>query len=104
MKAQWSLEFGIAIAAASMALSCAPSSPTPDPTPSLTPHWQTVLEKGLDRVVLSVWGTGPNEVFVSAMSPSGTCWYLREIDGGGARFASDGSCGAADTQVYTNAW
>jgi type IV pilus assembly protein PilA len=47
---------------------------------------------------------GPNELFVSAMSPSGTCWYLREIDGGGARFASDGACGPADTQAYTNAW
>ena len=46
----------------------------------------------------------PNEIFVSAMSASGTCWYLREIDGGGARFASDSACGVADTQVYTRAW
>src|ERR687891_2102445 len=42
----------------------------------------------------------PNELFVSAMSVSGTCWYLREIDGGGAQFASDAACGVADTQVY----
>lgn len=46
----------------------------------------------------------PNEIFVSAMSESGTCWYLREIDGGGAQFASDAACGVADTQTYTNAW
>ena len=45
-----------------------------------------------------------NTLFISAMSSSGTCWYLREIDGGGARFASDPACGVADTQVYTGAW
>jgi type IV pilus assembly protein PilA len=46
----------------------------------------------------------PNEIFASAMSPSGTCWYLREIDGGGAQFASDDACGVTDTQAYTRAW
>jgi prepilin-type N-terminal cleavage/methylation domain-containing protein len=46
----------------------------------------------------------PNEIYVSAMSVSGTCFYLREIDGGGARFAADAACGVADIQVYTNAW
>ena len=46
----------------------------------------------------------PNEIFVSAMSSSGTCWYLREIDGGGAEFASDPACGVADIQVYTRRW
>ena len=48
-----------------------------------------------------------NEIFVSAMSDSGTCFYLREIDGGGALFASDAACGVADTQTYTtftSAW
>jgi type IV pilus assembly protein PilA len=45
-----------------------------------------------------------NELFVSAMSPSGTCWYLREVDGGGAEFASDPACGVADIQVYTRRW
>lgn len=45
-----------------------------------------------------------NTLFISAMSPSGTCWYLREIDGGGARFASDPACGVTDIQVYTRAW
>jgi prepilin-type N-terminal cleavage/methylation domain-containing protein len=47
---------------------------------------------------------GPNEIFVSAMSESGTCWYLREIDGDGAQFASDPACGVADTQVFGNSW
>jgi type IV pilus assembly protein PilA len=42
----------------------------------------------------------PNEIFVSAMSASGTCFYLREIDGAGARFATDPSCGVTDTQAY----
>jgi type IV pilus assembly protein PilA len=46
----------------------------------------------------------PNELFVSAMSSSGMCWYLREIDGGGAQFASDPACGVADGQTFTNAW
>jgi type IV pilus assembly protein PilA len=42
----------------------------------------------------------PNEIFVSAMSLSGTCFYLREIDGAGAQFAADPSCGVTDTQAY----
>jgi len=46
----------------------------------------------------------PNEIYASAMSDSGRCWYLRETDGGGAQFASDPACGVADTQTYTNAW
>jgi type IV pilus assembly protein PilA len=46
----------------------------------------------------------PNEIYVSGMSESGTCFYLREINGGGARFAADAACGVADIQVYTNAW
>jgi type IV pilus assembly protein PilA len=47
----------------------------------------------------------PNEIFVSAMSLSGTCFYLREIDGGGAQFATDPSCGVTDTQAYaTGGW
>lgn len=47
---------------------------------------------------------GPNEIFISAMSASGTCWYLREIDGDGAQYASDPACAVADTQVYTERW
>jgi type IV pilus assembly protein PilA len=44
---------------------------------------------------------GPNEIFVSAMSASGACFYIREIDGGGSQFATDAACGVADTQTYT---
>jgi type IV pilus assembly protein PilA len=47
----------------------------------------------------------PNEIYISAMSESGTCFYLREVDGGGAEFAIDPACGVADTQAFTrNAW
>jgi type IV pilus assembly protein PilA len=45
-----------------------------------------------------------NTVYISAMSATGTCWYLRENDGGGARFASDAACGVTDTQVYARRW
>jgi type IV pilus assembly protein PilA len=46
----------------------------------------------------------PNTIYVSALSKSGTCFYLREIDGGSAGFASDAACGVADTQTYTRSW
>ena len=46
----------------------------------------------------------PNAIYVSALSKSGTCFYLREIDGAGSRFATDPACGVADTQTYTLAW
>jgi type IV pilus assembly protein PilA len=46
-----------------------------------------------------------NEIYVSAMSDSGTCLYLREVDGGGAEFAEDPACGVADVQAYSRtAW
>ncbi len=46
----------------------------------------------------------PNAIFVSGMSVSGTCFYLREIDGGGVRFATDTACGVADIQVFGSSW
>ncbi len=46
----------------------------------------------------------PNAIFVSGMSNSGSCFYLREIDGGGVRFATDTTCGVADIQVYGRSW
>ena len=45
----------------------------------------------------------PNEIYISAMSESGTCFYLREIDGAGREFALDPACAVADTQTYTTA-
>ncbi len=46
----------------------------------------------------------PNEIYISAMSESGMCWYLREADGHGAEFASDPTCGVADGQTFTGVW
>jgi len=46
----------------------------------------------------------PNEVLVSTMSASGTCFYLRETDGGGARFASSTGCEDTDAQTYGSTW
>jgi type IV pilus assembly protein PilA len=46
----------------------------------------------------------PKTIYVSALSESGTCYYLRETNGGGAGFASDLACGVADTQTYTRSW
>jgi len=42
------------------------SDPPPDPPPDPGPAaWRTVLDEGdLDRALLSVWGTGPSELFV----------------------------------------
>ncbi len=45
-----------------------------------------------------------NELFVSGRSVSGTCFYLREIDGQGAEFASSSICGVADGQSFTSGW
>lgn len=47
---------------------------------------------------------GPNELFVSGRSTSGTCFYLREIDGQGAQFASSSGCGVADVQTFGSSW
>jgi type IV pilus assembly protein PilA len=57
-----------------------------------------------DRVYLH-HHVATNEIYLSAMSESGTCWYIREVDGGGAEFAEDAACGVADIQAYTHtAW
>ena len=45
-----------------------------------------------------------NELFVSGRSRSGTCFYLREIDGDGAEYATSAGCGVADVQTYTSTW
>jgi type IV pilus assembly protein PilA len=45
-----------------------------------------------------------NELFVSGRSTSGTCFYLREIDGQGAEFASSSGCGVADGQTFGPVW
>ena len=55
-------------------------------------------------VVYLDWDPVPNTVYLSARSESGTCWYLRETDGGGSQFATDAGCGVADAQVYGTSW
>jgi type IV pilus assembly protein PilA len=47
---------------------------------------------------------GPNEVLISVKSQSGSCFYLREANGGGASFASNTACGIADTQSFSDSW
>jgi type IV pilus assembly protein PilA len=46
----------------------------------------------------------PNEVFLSGRSASGTCFYIREIDGGGVAFATSPGCGVADVQAFASSW
>ena len=46
----------------------------------------------------------PNEIFVSTKSESGTCFYLREVDGGGAEYAKSTGCAATDGQTYGPIW
>lgn len=44
---------------------CSETDPLSPPPDAGKPSWQVVLDEGdLDRAVLSVWGTGPSEVFV----------------------------------------
>ena len=72
------------------------------------------IESDLDYVVADVPATigpvhvhvhaGPNELFISGRSPSGTCFYLREVGGQGAGFGSSASCGIADVQTYGTSW
>ncbi|HJR97011.1 MAG TPA: prepilin-type N-terminal cleavage/methylation domain-containing protein [Actinomycetota bacterium] len=45
-----------------------------------------------------------NELFVSGRSRSGTCFYIREIDGDGAEYAASAGCGVADVQTYASGW
>lgn len=48
---------------------------------------------------------GANEVFISALSQSGTCFYLRDLNGGVIQYSSSVSpCGVADVQTYVGAW
>ncbi len=44
------------------------------------------------------------QVFVSAKSPSGTCFYLTDVNGAGTIYAKSIGCGIADTQSYTGTW
>jgi type IV pilus assembly protein PilA len=47
---------------------------------------------------------GPNQVFISTKSVSGTCFYLTEVDGASIGFAASSGCGVVDAQTYGNGW
>ncbi len=48
---------------------------------------------------------GANELFVSARSQSGTCLYLRDVNGGSVQYStSTAPCGVADVQAYAAVW
>ena len=48
---------------------------------------------------------GTTELFVSALSQSGTCYYLRDLNGGVIQYSSAAAlCGVADVQAYRTAW
>jgi type IV pilus assembly protein PilA len=57
-----------------------------------------------DGVVYLHLHPGPNEIFVSTKSESGTCFYLREVDGGGAEYATSTGCAATDGQSFGSTW
>jgi type IV pilus assembly protein PilA len=44
------------------------------------------------------------EVYVSARSRSGTCFYLRDFPMTGTTYATSSGCGVADTQTYSGSW
>jgi type IV pilus assembly protein PilA len=57
-----------------------------------------------DGVVYLHLHPGPNEIFISTMSASRTCFYLQEVDGSGARYASSSACADTDAQTYGSNW
>ena len=60
----------------------------------------------LTGTVYLLWLPGIDEIYISSKSESGDCFYLGETAASGARYATaaDPSCGAADTQTYSNNW
>jgi type IV pilus assembly protein PilA len=63
----------------------------------------TPLEAG--KVYL-LWRPASNEIFISAKTDLGNCFYLAEASASGAEYATaaDPACGAADAQTYGQAW
>jgi type IV pilus assembly protein PilA len=45
-----------------------------------------------------------NVLYISAMSVTGTCFYLRDAGGAGTDFAKSASCTGATTQTYGPVW
>lgn len=59
----------------------------------------------LDNVYIHVHAGPPHELFISAMSTSGDCFYIRDVPSiGTIEYAVDSSCGVADGQAFTTSW
>ena len=61
-----------------------------------------------DRAYVHVHSTTNGELFVSARSATGNCWYLRDVPGQPVDYAqrtdSSAPCPVADTRSYTRSW
>jgi type IV pilus assembly protein PilA len=55
-------------------------------------------------VYLHVHPAPTHDLFLSARSETGTCYYLRDIPNGGTTYATSGGCGVADVQSYSQVW
>ena len=55
-------------------------------------------------VYLHVHALTNGEVFLSARSPTGTCFYLSDTPNGGTSYADSTGCGVADVQTYGSLW
>ncbi|MEX0754604.1 MAG: prepilin-type N-terminal cleavage/methylation domain-containing protein [Actinomycetota bacterium] len=55
-------------------------------------------------VYLHVHGAPLHDLFLSSMSQSGTCYYLRDVPNGGTTYADSSACDVADTQSYSQVW
>jgi type IV pilus assembly protein PilA len=56
-----------------------------------------------DKVYLH-YNAVANEIFVSAQSETGRCFYLHEINGSGVDFATSAACDAVTVQAYGPTW
>jgi type IV pilus assembly protein PilA len=61
-----------------------------------------------DRIYVHVHTATNGELFVSARSNTGNCWYLRDVPGQPVTYAkrtgSTAACPVADTRTYTAEW
>jgi type IV pilus assembly protein PilA len=70
--------------------------------PALT--WATGDTPVAEGVIYIHVHAAPQEVFLSGMSSTGTCFYLRDAAAGATTFAADPACGVADGQTYNPSW
>jgi type IV pilus assembly protein PilA len=55
-------------------------------------------------VYLHVHPAPTHDLFLSAQSQTGTCYYLRDIPNGGTTYANSAACNVADIQSYSQVW